>query len=79
MSQINIEQEILDNHSNEEIITYLDKVATGLVQNYNTASKTNNPAFLWGSFGDVMMLADIIRRMKVRNDTIEAQKQQSMV
>ena len=78
MKPIDIEQELIDNHSDEEVIAYLDKVATGLVQNYNTASKTNNPAFLWGSYGDVMMIFNIIRRMKVRNDTIEAQKQ-SMV
>ena len=78
MKTIDIEQEMIDNHSDEEVIAYLDKVATGLVQNYNTASKTNNPAFLWGSYGDVMMIFNIIRRMKVRNDTIEAQKQ-SMV
>lgn len=78
MKPIDIEQEIIDNHSDEEVIAYLDKVATGLVQNYNTASKTNNPAFLWGSYGDVMMISTIIRKIKVRNDTIEAQKQ-SMV
>lgn len=78
MKPIDIEQELIDNHSDEEVIAYLDKVATGLLQNYNTASKTNNPAFLWGSYGDVMMIFNIIRRMKVRNDTIEAQKQ-SMV
>lgn len=74
MSKIDIEQEIIDRHSNEEVVAYLDKILTGLVQNYNTASKLNNPAFLWGSYGDIMLVSTIVRKMKKRNDAVEAQK-----
>lgn len=72
---IDIEKEIVERHSQEEIIAYLDKVLTGLVQNYNTASKTSSSAHLWGSYGDVMHVASIVRNMKNKNDAIEAQKQ----
>lgn len=73
--KVDIVKELLNNHSDEEIIAYLDKVATGIVGNYKTAANANQPQLLFGNLGDVTMIATIIRALKQRNDAREAQKQ----
>ena len=73
--KVDIVKELLNNHSDEEIVAYLDKVATGIVSNYKTAANANQPQLLFGNIGDVTMIATIIRAMKVRNDNLAAQKQ----
>lgn len=66
--KVNIVKELLDNHSDEEIVAYLDKMATGIVGNYKTAANANQPQLLFGNLGDVTMVATILRAMKNRND-----------
>lgn len=66
--KVNIVKELLDNHSDEEIVAYLDKMATGIVGNYKTAANANQPQLLFGNLGDVTMIATILRAMKNRND-----------
>ena len=66
---------MLNNHSDEEIIAYLDKVATGVVNNYKTAANANQPQLLFSNLGDITMVATILRAMKTRNETREALKQ----
>ena len=73
--KIDIVKEMLEKHSDEEVISYLDSVITGLLQNYRTATKQNQPELLYGNLGDLAMVASIIRAMKQRNDAREAQKQ----
>jgi len=73
--KVDITREMLERHSDEEIIAYLDSVVTGLLQNYRTATKQNQPELLYGNLGDLAMVAAIIRAMKQRNDAREAQKQ----
>lgn len=75
MAKVEIVKELLNNHSDEEIIAYLDSVTTGIVKNYKVAANANQPQLLFGNLGDVTMIATIIRAMKVRNDNIAAQKQ----
>ena len=73
--KIDIVKEMLNNHSDEEIIAYLDKVATGVVNNYETAANANQPQLLFSNLGDITMVATILRAMKTRNETREALKQ----
>lgn len=73
--KVDIVRELLNNHSDEEIIAYLDKVATGIIGNYKTAANANQPQLLFGNLGDITMIATIIRAMKQRNDARDAQKQ----
>lgn len=73
--KVDIVRELLNNHSDEEIIAYLDKVATGIIGNYKTAANANQPQLLFGNLGDITMIATIIRAMKQRNDAREAAKQ----
>ena len=73
--KIDIVKEMLEKHSDDEVIVYLDSVVTGILQNYRTAVKQGQPELLYGNLGDLAMVASIIRAMKQRNEAREAQKQ----
>lgn len=73
--KVDIVKELLSNHSDEEIIAYLDKVATGILGNYKIAANANQPQLLFGNIGDITMIATIIRAMKQRNEAREALKE----
>lgn len=73
--KINIEKELLDNHSDEEIIAYISKVLNGVIQNYQIALKANQPETLWSNLGDLSMVASILKNLKSRNDAREAAKE----
>lgn len=72
---VDLEKEIINNHSDEEVIAFLYKVMGGVVKNYNSGLTANNPNYLWGSFADVVMVKSILGQMKQRNDAKEALKQ----
>ena len=73
--KVDIVKELLEKHSDEEVIAYLDSVLTGLLQNYKTALEKGRSELLWGNLGDITLTASIIRTMKHRNDAREAQKE----
>ena len=73
--RIDIVKELLERHTDEEIIAYLDNMATGILQNYRTATKQNQPQLLFGNLGDLVMITSVLRAMKQRNDNVEAQRQ----
>ena len=73
--KVDITKELLDNHSDEEIIAYLSKVMNGVVQNYQIALKANQPEALWSNLGDITMVSSILKAIKTRNDAREAQRQ----
>lgn len=73
--KVDIVKEMLERHSDEEVIAYLSKVMTGVAQNYQTALKANQPETLWGNLGDIAMVSSILRGIKARNDTREALKE----
>ncbi len=75
---IEIVKEMLDRHSDEEVIAYLSKIMNGVVQNYGSAIKVNQPQILFGSLGDITLASEILKAMKHRNEQREAQRQ-SMV
>lgn len=75
MTVIDLEKEIINNHSDEEVIAFLYKVMSGVVKNYNSGLGEKSPEYLWGSFADVVMVKSILGEMKHRNDAKEALKQ----
>ena len=75
MAKVDIVKELLEKHTDEEIIAYLDGMATGILQNYRTATKQNQPQLLFGNIGDLVMIASILRAMKQRDEAREAMKQ----
>lgn len=72
---INITDEMLNNHSDAEIVAFLDSAMAGVLKNYRMAIKQNQPEVLYGNLGDIALVANVIRAMRQRNDAIEAQKQ----
>lgn len=72
---VNIEKDILEKHTDQEIIAFLHKVMAGVVKNYNSGLSANSSKYLWGSFADVVMVKSILSEMKQRNDAKEALKQ----
>lgn len=75
MTITDLEKEIINNHSDKEVIAFLYKVMSGVVKNYNNGLNEKSSEYLWGSFADVVMVKSILGEMKHRDDAIEAQKQ----
>lgn len=73
---MDIAKDIVDKYSIEEIVDYLDRVTAGVLKNYNTAIKVNQPQILFSCTGDLAQIHSILREMKKRNDAREAAKQQ---
>ena len=74
MAKINIEAEMLSNHTDEEIIDFLDGLMTGLLKSYRAVLEKGQPETLLGNFGDVSLAAIVIREMKKRNTSRQAQR-----
>lgn len=72
---MNIAKDIVDKYSTEEIISYLDSTMGGLLMNYRTAIKSNQPHVLFGNMGDIAQIKEILHEMRTRNDAREAAKQ----
>ena len=71
---INVVGEMIDKHSDEEIIAHLDKVMSGIVKNYTIALDKENSNILWANLGDLAQVASILRGLKKRNEAREIQK-----
>lgn len=65
---MNLASDLLDKYTFEQVTAYLDKLAAGILKNYQTAIKVNQPQILFGSLGDVAQIRDILHEMKKRND-----------
>lgn len=65
---MNLAGDLLDKYTPEQVTAYLDKLAAGVLKNYQTAIKVNQPQILFGSLGDVAQIRDILHEMKKRND-----------
>lgn len=72
---INVVGELIERHSDEEIIAHLDKIVTGVVKNYTVALDKGNSDILWANLGDLTQVASILRGMRKRNEAREAQKE----
>ena len=72
---INVVGELIERHSDEEIIAHLDKIVAGVVKNYTIALDKGNSDILWANLGDLTQVASILRGMRKRNEAREAQKE----
>lgn len=72
---INVVGELIERHSDEEIIAHLDKIVSGVVKNYTVALDKGNSDILWANLGDLTQVASILRGMRKRNEAREAQKE----
>lgn len=65
---MNLAGDLLDKYTPEQVTAYLDKLAAGILKNYQTAIKVNQPQILFGSLGDVAQIRDILHEIRKRND-----------
>lgn len=65
---MNLAGDLLDKYTTEQVIAYLDKLTSGILKNYQTAIRVNQPQILFGSLGDITRVRDILHEMKKRND-----------
>lgn len=67
MAKIDISSELVLNHSDDELVEFLDSVLSGVLRNYQSALKTGQSDFLFGNLGDIVLVSSIVREMKKRN------------
>lgn len=65
---MNLASDLLDKYTREQVIVYLDKLSSGILNNYQTAIKANQPQVLFGSLGNVAQLRDILHEMRKRDE-----------
>ena len=65
---MNLAADILDKYTPEQVTAYLDKVTIGVLKNYQTAIKTNQPHILFGSLGDITQIQSILHEMRKRDE-----------
>lgn len=75
---MDIAKDIVDKYTTEQIVAYLDKLMGGVLKNYQTAIKVNEPEVLFGDLGDIAQVKSVLHEMNKRNAEREAAKQ-SMV
>ena len=51
---MDIAKDIVDKYTTEQIVAYLDKLMGGVLKNYQTAIKVNQPEVLFGDLGDIL-------------------------
>lgn len=71
---INVVGELIEKHSDEEIIAHLDKIVSGVVKNYTVALDKGTSDILWANLGDLTQAASILRGLRKRNEARDAQK-----
>lgn len=71
---INVVGEMIEKHSDEEIIAHLDKIISGVVKNYTVALDKGTSDILWANLGDLTQAASILRGLKKRNEARDAQR-----
>lgn len=64
---MDIAKDIVEKYSVEQIVDYLDKLSAGVLKNYQTAIKANQPAVLFGNLGDLAQIRGILHEMNRQN------------
>lgn len=74
--KINIVEEIVKNHSQEEIIDFLATLLNGVLQNYRTAAAQKDGMLLFTNLGDLTLAYRIIKVIDSKNKEISASTQE---
>jgi hypothetical protein len=72
---MDIAKDIVDKYTTEQIVAYLDRLSAGVLKNYQTAIKVNQPQILFGDLGDIAQMRSILHEINKRNQEREATKQ----
>lgn len=74
--KINVVEEIVKNHSQEEIIDFLATLLNGVLQNYRTAAAQKDGMLLFTNLGDLTLAYRIIKVIDSKNKEISASTQE---
>lgn len=72
---MDLAKDIVDKYTIEQIIAYLDRLSAGVLKNYQTAIKVNQPQILFGDLGDIAQMRSILHEINKRNQEREAMKE----
>lgn len=72
---MNLAADILDKYSKEQVTIYLDKLVSGIIQNFKTSLEKGDSNILWANLGDLTQIRSILHEMRKRDEEREAQKQ----
>ena len=61
------------NNKEEEVIEFLAKTMNGVVKNYNLSLEKGSPELLWGNFGDIVMVTQVLKAINKKNEDKLAQ------
>lgn len=64
---MDIAKDIVEKYSVEQIVDYLDKLSAGVLKNYQTAIKANQPAVLFGNLGDLAQIRAVLHEINKQN------------
>lgn len=73
MAKINVVSEMLDKHTEAEIIDYVYHLMININKNYTIAQKEKNTDILWINLGDIQQVNAILGAMHKRNQERQAQ------
>ena len=64
--KISIANELVQRHSDQEIIEFLSRTTRGLVQNYKVAVEKGDSSILFANLGDLTMVASVLAELDKR-------------
>ncbi len=76
---MNLERDILDKYSQEQVVAYLDTLLFGVLKNYNMAIEKGTPEILYANLGDLVQARAILHEQRRRDKEKEALKSNSVI
>ena len=76
---MDIVKDITEKYTIEQIIDYLDKLSSGVLKNYQTAIKANQPAILFGNLGDLAQIRAVLHEINKQNQEKAARARASQI
>ena len=77
MAKINPITEMMQNHSDPEIVEYLYRLMVGVLKNYKNSVSSKTPEMTWASLGDIENVVSTLQAMYKRDQARLAQAQTS--
>ena len=64
---MDIAKDIVEKYPIEQVIDYLDRLSAGVLKNYQTAIKVNQPEVLFGDLGDIAQIRAVLHTINKQN------------
>lgn len=64
---MDLAKDIVEKYPIEQVIDYLDRLSAGVLKNYQTAIKVNQPEVLFGDLGDIAQIRAVLHTINKQN------------